>query len=98
MKGNFSNLIKSEALVLVDFYADWCGPCKVLTPILEEVKNELGNDVKIIKVDVDKNPKIAAKFRVQGIPTMLLFKNGDIVWRQSGLVQKNAIIQEIQSR
>ncbi|WP_340065905.1 thioredoxin [Ascidiimonas aurantiaca] len=97
MKNNFQKIIQSETPVLVDFYADWCGPCKMLAPILEEVKQDLGDAVKIIKIDVDKNPKVAAAYQIRGVPTMILFKNGNPLWRQSGVLQKNHIVQVIKS-
>ena len=95
MKNNFNDIINSETPVLVDFFADWCGPCKMLAPILKEVKEDLGDGVKIIKIDVDKNQPLAAKYQVRGVPTMLLFKKGKQVWRQSGVLQKNEIINII---
>ena len=97
MKSSFKKIISSEIPVLIDFHADWCGPCKMLTPILKDVKEELGDAVKIVKIDVDKNQAIASKYNVRGVPTMLLFKNGKQVWRQSGVLQKNDIVQVIQS-
>jgi thioredoxin 1 len=97
MKSSFDSIIKSEIPVLVDFFADWCGPCKVLGPILEQVKEELRAEVKIIKIDVDKNQLLASKYQVRGVPTMLLFKNGKQVWRQSGVLQKGDIIKVINS-
>ncbi|XMO87437.1 thioredoxin [Algibacter sp. AS12] len=97
MKSSFNNIIKSEPCVLVDFFADWCGPCKTLSPILKDVKKELGDTVKIVKINVDKNELLAAKYQVRGVPTMLLFKNGNQVWRQSGVLQKNDIIAVINS-
>lgn len=97
MKSNFNKIINSETPVLVDFFADWCGPCKMLAPILNEVKQELGDAIKIIKIDVDKNQALAAKYQVRGVPTMLLFKNGKQVWRQSGVLQKNDLIKVIKS-
>ena len=97
MKSSFSEIIKSETPVLIDFYADWCGPCKMLTPILKDVKQELGDKVKIVKIDVDKNQPLAAKYQVRGVPTMILFKNGQQIWRQSGVLQKDEIKQKITS-
>ena len=97
MKDSFSNIIKSDIPVLVDFYADWCGPCKMLAPILKQVKDDLGNQVKIIKVDVDKNQELAGKFQVRGVPTMVLFKKGKQLWRQSGVLQKQQIVDVINS-
>lgn len=97
MKSSFQRIIDSETPVLVDFFADWCGPCKMLAPILRQVKDELGDDIKIVKIDVDKNQPLASKYLVRGVPTMLLFKNGKQVWRQSGVLQKNDIISVIKS-
>lgn len=91
----FNELINGNEPVLVDFHAEWCGPCKVQGPILEEVKSDLGGKVRIIKVDIDKNPAAAQKFRVQSVPTLILFKDGKQKWRQSGLIQKNALVQII---
>ncbi|MBT8245854.1 MAG: thioredoxin [Winogradskyella sp.] len=95
MKSSFNSIINSETPVLVDFYADWCGPCKTLAPILKDVKAELGEQIKIIKIDVDKNQSIAGKFQVRGVPTMILFKNGTQLWRQSGVLQKQDIVAVI---
>jgi len=97
MKGNFNALIDSDQLVLIDFSAEWCGPCKMLAPILKEVKDELGNSVKIVKIDVDKNQPLANKYQVRGVPTMLLFKKGQQLWRQSGVLQKSEIVQIVKS-
>ena len=93
----FQELIQSEKPVLVDFFATWCGPCQQLGPILKEVKEELGDNVSILKIDVDKNQQLAAQYQVRGVPTMLLFKNGKQVWRQSGLVFKNDLVREIKN-
>lgn len=95
MKSNFKDIINSETPVLVDFFADWCGPCKMLAPILKQVKDELGEDVKIVKIDVDKNQPLAAQFQVRGVPTMILFKNGNQLWRQSGVLQKDQLVSII---
>ncbi len=97
MKNSFQNIINSETPVLVDFFAEWCEPCKMLAPILKQVKDELGDKVKIVKIDVDKNQPLAQKYKVRGVPTMMLFKNGKNVWRQSGVLQKNDIVKVIQS-
>lgn len=92
----FNEMIQSEKPVLVDFFAEWCGPCKMMSPILKEVKDNLGDSVTIIKVDVDKNPQAAAAYQVQGVPTLIVFKNGKPLWRQSGVVPKNGLINILQ--
>ena len=95
MKGKFDTLIASEIPVLVDFFAEWCGPCKTLAPILKSVKDELGDAVKIVKIDVDKNQPLAGKYQVRGVPTMILFKNGKQLWRKSGALPKHEIVGAI---
>jgi thioredoxin 1 len=92
----FNELINGETPVLVDFTATWCGPCKMMSPILDQVAGELGDAVKIIKVDVDKNPQAAAHYQVQGVPTLILFKEGKTLWRQSGVVQASQLKSTIQ--
>ncbi|RIV72100.1 thioredoxin [Flagellimonas aequoris] len=97
MKGNFSALINTDQLVLIDFSAEWCGPCKMLAPILKQVKDELGDSLKIVKIDVDKNQALANTFQVRGVPTIMFFKNGKQLWRQSGVLQKADIVKVAQS-
>ena len=92
---NFSEIIQQEKPVLVDFFAEWCGPCQTMGPILKQVKDDLGEAVAIIKIDVDKNKALATKFQVRGVPTFMLFKNGKQVWKQAGLLTKNELKQKI---
>lgn len=87
----FQEIINQEKPVLVDFYATWCGPCKMQEPILDEVKNRLGEQVSIIKIDVDKNQQIAGQFQVRSVPTLIIFKKGEIRWRQSGVFPTNEL-------
>jgi thioredoxin 1 len=91
----FQQLIQKDQPVLVDFFATWCGPCQMLTPILKQVKESLGERITIIKIDVDKNQAIAAQYQVRGVPTILLFQNGKQLWRQSGVVSKDELVKII---
>jgi thioredoxin 1 len=97
-KKNFKDYINGEQPVLVDFFATWCGPCKAMTPILKDLAVSLGDDVKILKVDIDKNQTVAQKFKVRGVPTLILFKEGQIIWQQSGAMSKHQLEQVIKSK
>lgn len=96
MKGKFETLIDQETPVLVDFYADWCGPCQMMAPVLKEVAQELGDKVKVIKIDVDKNQPIAQRFGVRSIPTLILFKNGKILQNKAGVMTKRDLTKMIE--
>lgn len=95
MSTSFQSLVSGKKLVLVDFFATWCGPCNVLAPILKDVKNELGEDITILKIDVDKNQSLASMYQVRGVPTLLLFQNGELLWRQSGVLSKQELVNII---
>ncbi len=92
---SFSKIIGEDKPVLVDFFAEWCGPCKMMAPILKEVKDELGDQVTILKVDVDKNQSLAATYQIKGVPTLIIFRKSKIVWKQSGVVSKIDIISKV---
>lgn len=95
-KGSFQDLIQSEIPTLVDFSAEWCGPCKMMAPILEDLKGKVGDKVRVVKIDVDKNPSLAQSFQVQGVPTLIIFKNGKPHWRQSGVVPAEYLKRELE--
>lgn len=91
----FSEIIQQNKPVLIDFFADWCGPCKMMSPVLKQVKDTLGDEVVILKINVDTNQTLAAQYAVRGVPTFILFKKGKQLWRQSGVLQKEALIKII---
>jgi thioredoxin 1 len=92
---SFKDIIKGDVPVLVDFHAEWCGPCKMMPPILDQVKKELGDKVKILKIDVDKNQALASVYNVKGVPTLMVFKQGKQVWRESGVGQARELVEII---
>jgi thioredoxin 1 len=93
--GKFSDIVKSDTPTLVDFYATWCGPCKMMSPVLDRLKDEMGSQVRVLKIDVDKNPDVSDKFKIRGVPTFILFKKGEIVWRQSGGMDINTLKNKV---
>lgn len=91
----FNEMINGEQLTLVDFFATWCGPCKMMHPILEQLKEKMGDDIRILKVDVDKNEALSMQYRIQSVPTLMLFKKGEMLWRQSGAISLNDLMLKI---
>lgn len=92
---NFNEIINSDKPTLVDFFATWCGPCKMQGPILDEVKNKVGAAANIIKIDVDRNSDLSAKYQIRSVPTLIIFKNGEPQWRASGLQQLEVLIEKL---
>jgi thioredoxin 1 len=95
MKENLQSILNDSKPVLVDFFAEWCGPCKVQAPVLKEVKSDIGDSVRILKIDVDKSPAIAQQYQVSSIPTLILFRNGQPIWRQTGVASKQQLVNVI---
>ncbi|MCB0483608.1 MAG: thioredoxin [Flavobacteriales bacterium] len=92
---SFNDLIQQEKPVLIDFFAEWCGPCKVLGPIVQDVARTLGDKVKVYKIDVDKNPELAQQWQVRGVPTLMIFKGGKMLWRQSGVMSESDLTRTL---
>ena len=97
MQGNFEELINSNRPVLIDFSAEWCGPCKALSPILKQLANDMGEKIRIIKIDIDKNPSLQKKYKISGVPTLMVFLNGQQKWRQSGVIPLSQLKQTLQT-
>lgn len=91
----FSDIINGNKLVLIDFYADWCGPCKAMSPIIASLGKELKDKVRVLKIDIDKNPAISHKYNIQAVPTLMIFNKGNILWRNAGAMDKNSLLRQI---
>ena len=94
-KETFREIINGDKPVFVDFYADWCGPCKMMAPVVEEFSKEMGDRVRVLKVDVDRNPRAAQAYQIQGVPTMMLFRNGKVLWREAGVAPGHVLRQVV---
>ena len=94
---SFNQIINEDQAVLIDFFATWCGPCKMMPPILDEVRKKLGDSVRILKIDVDKNPELSGQLQIQGVPTLAIFKEGKVVWRQSGVIPAHQLVPIIKT-
>ena len=92
----FSKLINNEKPVLIDFHATWCGPCKMLAPVIQNVKRKIGDKARIVKIDIDKNPSLSQQLQVRGVPTLMLYKNGELKWRQSGVLSEVEILKVLE--
>lgn len=93
----FQDIIAGDTPVLVDFFVEWCGPCKMMKPVLEELKKKMGNKIIILKIDIDKNISLSSEYRIQSVPTLVLWKQGEIIWRQSGALSLNELEQILSS-